>query len=216
MPLVIGQSRVPDPPARMIPRMSLTRLSRSATRSTPAPLPRSAAARMRRPRPAPARRCPSARAGARRPRPGTRAPIVGVERVDAVLARRVVDVGDEVAHGRVVGQRDEAVAEPLGEVDRAAVDVVEQHAVPLAEGRRADADVDRRSRARRRAAPSRTWPGSAGCRRSGCRARPAPRDRGVAPASGRAECPTASSSRSKRYHSRNSPRSSANCFGVIS
>ena len=34
------------------------------------------------------------------------------------------------------------MAETLGEVHLAAVDVVEQHAVPLAERRRADADVD--------------------------------------------------------------------------
>ena len=70
-------------------------------------------------------------------------PDLGVARVDAVLARRRCRRrGHEVADGRVVGERHEAVPEALGDVDRAAVDVVEQDRVPLAEGRRSDPDVD--------------------------------------------------------------------------
>ena len=67
---------------------------------------------------------------------------LGVERVDAVLAAGVVDLGAQVGDRRSSSSGAEGVPQALGEVDRAAVDGVEQHAVPLAERRRADADVD--------------------------------------------------------------------------
>ena len=69
-------------------------------------------------------------------------PDLRVERVDAVLAGRVVGGGAQVHRRRAVLERAERVAEPLGEVDRAPVDGVEGDGLPPAEGRRADPDVD--------------------------------------------------------------------------
>ena len=67
---------------------------------------------------------------------------VRVERVHAVLAAGCVrgraQVGDR---GRVV-QGEEGVPEPLGQVDRPPVDVVDQHRVPLPERRRPLPQVD--------------------------------------------------------------------------
>ena len=56
-------------------------------------------------------------------------------------ARRVLGRA-HVHDGRIVLQGDEGVAEPLGEVDGPPVDVVQENRIPLAEGRRADPDVD--------------------------------------------------------------------------
>lgn len=54
----------------------------------------------------------------------------------------VVDVTDEIAHRSVVGEGNERVSEPFGDVYCATVDVVEQHGIPLAERRRSNPDVD--------------------------------------------------------------------------
>ena len=67
---------------------------------------------------------------------------VRVERVDAVLTRRVVALRAHVGDGRVVAERAEPVAEALADVYRAPLDVVELHAFPAAECRGSDPEVD--------------------------------------------------------------------------
>jgi len=58
-----------------------------------------------------------------------------------VLARRVVRLGAQVGHHRVVLERDEAVPESLGEVGGVEPVGVEPDGVPGPEARRTDADV---------------------------------------------------------------------------
>jgi dTDP-4-dehydrorhamnose reductase len=65
----------------------------------------------------------------------------GVQRVDAVLAAGGVAGRAQVQDGRVVGQRHERVAEPLGEEQRLALGVVEPDGLRRAEGGRAHPDV---------------------------------------------------------------------------
>ena len=215
MPRVIGQSRVPEPPARMIPRMLSSPLVQRCVEgvrvsprsgSSPAPLPRRARARR-----------VSFGGQQRLARLGREHQAdVGVERVDAVLALGVVDVAHEVADRRVVGR----ARRRRGRVPRRGRSRGGRRcrAAPSPTGRRSASrrGCRRRSRAPPRASPSRTWPGRAGHRRSGCRERlplATPRcSPGAGPADGRR--PPASAS--KRYHSRNTPRSSRCCIGVIS
>ena len=81
---------------------------------------------------------------------GNTRPSSGSSGLIAVLVRSGCRCGDQVAHGRVVGERDEAVPESLGEVDRAAIDGVEQHASPTGRMSASRRGCRRRSRARRR------------------------------------------------------------------
>lgn len=59
-----------------------------------------------------------------------------------MLPLRPEDVGDEIADGRAVLERDESVSEPFGEKDRAARDAVELDRLDSPESGRADTDVD--------------------------------------------------------------------------
>ena len=68
-------------------------------------------------------------------------PDLRVERADRALAARRIHLGAEVDHGPLL-DAGEDVPEAFGEVDGTAVDRVEPDLVPLAEGRRADPDVD--------------------------------------------------------------------------
>ena len=78
----------------------------------------------------------------------------------------------EVADRGLVGQRDEGVPEPLGQVERPPVDVVEQRGA-RARRRSASRRADRsRSPGPPRARRSRTWPARRHLRRSGCPGRP--------------------------------------------
>lgn len=59
-----------------------------------------------------------------------------------MLALGREDLVDEVADDGVVLERDDAVPEPLREVDGRALDPVEAHRIPVPERRRAEADID--------------------------------------------------------------------------
>ena len=120
-----------------------------------------------------------------------------VERVDAVLAGRAVGLRAQVGSGGVVGGRAEAVAEALGEVHAAAVDVVEQDALPPAVRRRADPDVD--DDVEHRAVVQVTylaWPGGTSAKWMP-RTTPARGDR-MLPWASRSGCPTSAARWSKR------------------
>ena len=94
MPLVIGQSRVPDPPARMMPRIRPPppRSERTGTAAQSGSRPPLAQRRRASGRRGPCRTAMQL-AGLGRELEGERR----VERRDAVLALGVVDVGDQVA-----------------------------------------------------------------------------------------------------------------------
>ena len=120
----------------------------------------SAAARTPAPRRARVPRRPWRRAAGSMPSGRVR-PSSRVERVDAVLAGRVVGRGAQVHRRRAVLERAEGVAQALGEVDRPAVDGVEDARTPT--GRRSASRPGCRRRSRRGSRVSAVtylpWPG---------------------------------------------------------
>jgi hypothetical protein len=72
-------------------------------------------------------------------RPGD--PDLGIQRVHAVLSGGIVHLVAQVHHDRVVGERQERVPEPFGQVHGVAIDVVQPDGVPGAERGGADPQI---------------------------------------------------------------------------
>ncbi len=130
----------------------------------------------------------------------------GSQRVDGVLACRVVARRAQVHHRRIVFQRKESVAETLGDVDRPSVRGRRAPPHPTARKSVSRPGCRRRRRTPRRAGTSRTWPGSAAAARSAGRAAPRPPTPSSWPDADRTGARRTSVNAASVNHSKNTPR----------